>query len=72
MTKAALEKHLRANPLAKRHAGLIKDTLKTIENLRKSGIVEAGYTLAPAFGGTKTPVDNPTRKLPKSKMTYCA
>lgn len=73
MAKNALQKHLRANPKAKKHEGVIRDTIKALKSLKDSGFTQSEYTLGSPYGGSRNPQDSPTRKVaPGSKMTYCA
>jgi hypothetical protein len=71
MAKSLLEKTLRANPRAKRHKIVIKDTLKALKALNAAGVAGGSYRLTPPY--SKKPIGSgATRKLPKVKMTYCA
>lgn len=73
MQDADMERHLRANPKLRKHEAAIREALDAIKDLHKSGIVEEGYRLAPAFGGKTVPVSGRSRKRPLAqKMTYCA
>lgn len=68
-----LEKHLRANPAAKRHGRVIKETLKALQALKDAGVSEHHYGLGSTYGGSKKPREANSRKLiPSLKMTYCA
>jgi hypothetical protein len=72
MSKSLLRKTLETSPRAKRHAGTIKSTLKALKALNAAGVEGSTYNLAPAFGGGSRKPDVSTRKLSKTKMTYCA
>lgn len=73
MAKNTLEKHLRANPKAKKHEGMIRDTLKALKELKDSGVTKSGYDLGSPYGGNRDPRDDASRKvLAGDKMTYCA
>jgi len=69
-----MDEHLRANPVARQHARVIKDTLKALDDLQKAGLTPAGYELGPAYGGSRAPADQRPRKAvaQMKKMTYCA
>lgn len=73
MAKKSLEKHLRANPKAKKHEGTIRDTLKILKQLKDFGVTETRYDLGSPYGGNRDPRDEASRKvLSETKMTYCA
>jgi len=74
MAKSLLEKTLRKSSQARRHKGVIRDTLKALKALNAAGIGAAsGYRLQSPYGGGKKPVGGPsTRKIAKTKMTYSA
>jgi hypothetical protein len=55
MAKSMLAKHLRQNPKARRHAHVIKDTLKALEALKNAGMASPGYGLQSPYGGSKAP-----------------
>lgn len=73
MAKNALDRHLRANPKAKKHEDVIRSTLKALKELKDSGVTETGYDLGSPYGGNRDPRDDASRKvLVGTKMTYCA
>ncbi len=73
MAKSDLDKHLRANPKANRHAAVIKDTLKNLQALQEAGLVgPSGYGLTSPFGGSKAPQGSTRKSLVRGKMTYGA
>jgi hypothetical protein len=55
MAKNTLAKHLRRNPKARRHANVIKETLKALEALKDAGMASPGYGLQSPYGGSKAP-----------------
>jgi hypothetical protein len=74
MTKSLLEKTLRKSPQARRHKGVIRDTLKALKELNAAGVVAGGgYDLQSPYGLGKKPTSGePVRKMATGKMTYSA
>jgi hypothetical protein len=73
MAKNDLAKHLRSNPKARRHAAVIKDTLKALDALREAGVTSPGYSLMSPYGRSKVLEPANSRKgLSRLKMNYCA
>jgi hypothetical protein len=70
--KRILKAHLRANPKAKKHEKVIKETIKALNTLKDTGFGNTGYRLGSAYGGTKAPQGTTRREMPSNKMTYCA
>jgi hypothetical protein len=72
MTKRDLDKHLRANPKAKKHSKVIKETLKALDSLKESGYGDEGYSLVSPYGGDKSPYGATRRAATDVKLTYSA
>jgi hypothetical protein len=50
MAKPQLEKLLSANPAAKKHETVIRETLQALRQMHQEGFGGEGYRLVPPFG----------------------